>query len=118
MPKYELTGTVKDVMDLMTFDSGFTKREFIVRTDDDKYPQEIKLECVKERAALLDDVESGQKVTVSFDLRGNEYKGRYFVNLTAWKIENAEDAPADAADDGPPLEEAPPMDDDSDDIPF
>ena len=29
MPSYDLTGTVKLIMDQQTFDSGFTKREYM-----------------------------------------------------------------------------------------
>jgi hypothetical protein len=32
MAAYELTGTVKVVMDVMKFDSVFTEREFVVTT--------------------------------------------------------------------------------------
>ena len=53
MAAYELTGTVKGVMDEVTFDSGFTKREFVVTTADERYPQDLKFECVKDRCALL-----------------------------------------------------------------
>jgi single-strand DNA-binding protein len=82
---YELKGTIKAVMDTMTFNSGFAKREFVVTTKD-QYPQDIKLALVKDKTSLLDQFKPGQEVTVSFDLRGNEYKGRYFVDLQAWKI--------------------------------
>lgn len=100
---YELTGTVKAVMDPMKFDSGFTKREFVVTTDGDRYPQAIKFECVKDRTELLDGIRPGQRVTVSFDLRGNEHKGRYFVSLSAWKVK-IETASADEASEvRPPL---------------
>ena len=83
---YELEGTIKVVFDTMTFNSGFTKREFVVTTED-KYPQDIKLQCVKEKVELLDSVQAGDKVKVSFDLRGNEYQDRYYVDLQAWRIE-------------------------------
>ena len=86
---YELEGTVKAVMPQQTFGSGFTKREFVVTTASDRFPQEIKLECLKDKAALLDKVSSGDKVKVTFDLRGGEHNGRYFVNLVAWKIEES-----------------------------
>lgn len=87
MAKFELSGTVKAVMDMVKFDSGFTKREFVVTTPDDRYPQHIKFECVKEKCAMLDSIKPGQRVTVSFDIRGNEFKGKYFVSLSVWKIE-------------------------------
>jgi hypothetical protein len=115
MPTYELAGTVKTVMETVKFDSGFSKREFVVTTVEDRYPQDIKFECVKERTALLNDVKPGQRVTVSFDLRGNEYKGRYFVSLTAWKIEVAKDTTApESSEDGPPLDQLVPPSDESD----
>jgi hypothetical protein len=100
MAQYELTGTVKLVMEPMTFGSGFTKREFVVTTDDDRYPQAIKFECVKDRCALLDEIKPDQRVTVAFDLRGNEYKGRYFVSLSAWKVDPEQEpsVPDHAAD--------------------
>lgn len=114
MPTYDLTGTVKLVMDQQTFDSGFTKREFVVTVEDGRFPQDIKFECVKDKCSLLEGVAPGQNVKVTFDLRGNEYNDRYYVNLTAWRLEAAtealeedgagqlEGAPVDAA---PPLEE-------------
>jgi hypothetical protein len=115
-----MTGTVKLIMDQQTFESGFTKREFVVTTEDDRYPQDIKFECVRDKTALLDGVTAGQRVKVTFDLRGNEYKDRYYVNLTAWRIEEAAagDGEAVPTEDGPPLEELEPPADDSDDMPF
>ena len=120
MATYDLEGTVKVVFDTMTFASGFSKREFVVTTDDDKFPQDIKMACLKEKAALLDDVEAGDRVKVTFDLRGNEYKDRYYVDLTAWRVDKVGGegaSPAGAggqAEDHPPLpaEQAEPADDD------
>jgi hypothetical protein len=101
MAAYEMTGKVKVVMDEVTFPSGFNKREFVVTSEDDRYPQDIKFECVKERTAMLSNLKEGQRVKVSFDLRGNEYNGRYFVNLSAWRVE-AGDAVAAAPSGQPP----------------
>ena len=94
--QYTLEGSVKVILETQTFASGFQKREFVVTTDD-KYPQDIKFEMVKDRCALLDDIKEGQQVVVHFDIRGNEYKERYYVNLNAWKIEagNGSAAPID-----------------------
>jgi hypothetical protein len=86
MPKYELTGAVRLITDTQTFASGFTKREFVVETEDGKYPQLIKLEVVKDNVAKLDKVSINDVVNVSFDIRGSEYKERHYVNLVAWKV--------------------------------
>jgi len=83
---YELQGSIKLIDELQTFSSGFTKREFVITTDD-KFPQDIKFGCLKDKTSLLDSVNIGDQVNVFFDIRGNEYKGRHYVDLTAWKIE-------------------------------
>ena len=105
---YELTGKIKLIQDEQTFASGFTKREMVVTVDDGRYPQEINLEFVKDKISLLEGLEPGQEVTVSFDIRGREYNGRYFNNLQGWKVVAADSAaagePAPAyADEPPPL---------------
>ncbi len=104
---YEMNGTVKLISDLQTFDSGFTKREFVVTTKE-RFPQDVKFECVKDRTQLLDDVTPGEDVSVHFDIRGNEYKGRYYVNLNCWKLEKGSgDAGAPDIDDFPPADDMP-----------
>ena len=84
---YETAGKLKWIGDTQSFPSGFTKREFVVTTAADKYPQDLKFEVVKDKCPLLDPFELGQDVQVSFDIRGNEYNGKYFVNLACWKIQ-------------------------------
>lgn len=83
---YDLTGKIKLIQEAKTFDSGFTKREMVVIVEDGRYPQEINLEFVQDKVSLLDDLQPGQDVTVTFDIRGREYNGRYFNNLQGWKI--------------------------------
>ena len=83
---YELKGKVKLLQETQTFGSGFQKREIVVRVEEGKYPQDINLEFVQEKIALLDSVEAGDEVSVMFDIRGREYNGRYFNNLQGWKI--------------------------------
>lgn len=138
---FEIEGTLKVISEVQSFASGFTKREFVVEVEDGKYPQMIKFEVVKDKTALLDQLSEGDPVSVAFDIRGNEYNGRYYVNLNAWKIErggggsgggsrqaasspgqSAPRATSPASHDGPPshLSEAPGGygDDSDDDIPF
>ena len=84
---YEITGVIRQIEEEQRFQSGFSKRDFVVTTKDDRYPQDIKLEVIKDKCALLDNLSQGQPVKVFFDLRGNENNGRFYVNLQAWKIE-------------------------------
>ena len=82
----ELTGMVKMLLEKQTFSSGFEKREFVITTQE-QYPQDVKFECIKEKIAQLDGLNPGDEVKVAFNVRGNEYQGKYYVNLQAWKIE-------------------------------
>ena len=108
--EYEAKGTIKEIMDLKTFDSGFTKREFVITTQD-KYPQDVKFEVTKEKATDFETYNKvGDEVTVKFNLRGNfhEPTNSYWNNLQAWRVEknNAqtteeETVQAEAEDDLP-----------------
>jgi len=106
---FEITGSVKEIFEEQTFGSGFNKREFILTTEEDRFPQDLSFECLKDKVALVDKLKKGERVKVSFDIRGREWKGRYFVNLAAWKIE-----PAGAG--GAPADDEPPQYDPSDEV--
>ena len=84
---YEASGKIKLISDTQTFPSGFSKREFVVTTAHDKFPQDLKFEVVKDKCSLLDRYKEGQEVQVNFDIRGNEYNGKYYVNLSCWKLD-------------------------------
>ena len=49
----------------------------------------------------------GALVDVSFEIRCNENKGRYFTSLSAWKVFKAEDTGETVADEV--LDEEPPF---------
>lgn len=78
-------------METQTFSSGFTKREFVVTTDE-QYPQDIKFELIKEKTTAIDSFKDGDTLKVSFNMRGNEYNGKYYVNLQAWRVEADQNA--------------------------
>jgi hypothetical protein len=120
---FELEGTLKQLFDTQTFASGFAKREFVVEVPDGKYPQMLKFECVKDKIAMLDGVRIGDPVKVAFDIRGSEYKERFYVNLNAWKITKGEGGDGESRIERDPVNSS--FDsqfdnepDSSDDIPF
>ena len=83
---YEIKGTVKHIYPSQSFPSGFIKREFVVTTNE-QYPQHVKLELYKDKVEILDQLNIGDSVSVSSNIRGSEYQNKFFVNLNAWKIE-------------------------------
>lgn len=107
---YELEGKVKEVFEEKTFGSGFRKKEFVVTTEG-KYPQDIKFECVQDKIEQLNGVSADDSVAVKFDIRGREWKGNYYVNLSAWQVNRSGGAPAETPE--PPPDDLP-----EDDVPF
>ena len=94
---YNIKGTLEAIFEVQIFQSGFQKREFLVKTDE-QFPQIIKLELTKDKCSILDAFKKGQQVSVDFNLRGSEFNGKHYINLTAWRVSaNSEDAIANTA---------------------
>jgi len=74
------------------------------------------LECIKDKTSLLDGLNEGDEVDVSFNVRGNEYNGKYYVNLQAWKLQKSGNGPAN--EPNAPAPDFEPMGDEDDDLPF
>ena len=124
---FEVEGRLHKKFDTENKTDTFQAREFVIEIDGGGYPQFIKFQLVQDRCALMDAYEEGRKIKVHFDLRGREWNEKYFTNLNAWRIENAEEvaaAPPAAANDGgddfPTANDAPDAPDvaDDDDLPF
>lgn len=103
---YETAGKLKWIGATQSFPSGFSKREFVVTTAADKYPQDLKFEVVKDKCSILDNFELEQEVQVSFDIRGNEYNGKYYVNLACWKLQASDGSSPAPARSAPPREQS------------
>jgi hypothetical protein len=120
--KYQLTGRVFRLGDTQTFPSGFQKREFVLEETEGKYPQQIKFEAMKDGCTRLDSCREGDILTVHFNLRGNEYNGKFYVSLQAWKFEGQGTAsqPNTRSESMPNSYKAESMDDlgDEEEIPF
>ena len=83
---YNIKGQLTDISDTKTWDSGFSKREFIV-TEPGEYPNPLKIEAVKDSISKLDGFSVGDEVSVDVFVNGNEYNGKHYVNLRLAKIE-------------------------------
>ncbi len=111
----ELTGRIKVIKDEQTFTSGFTKREFVITTEE-QYPNDISFELLKEKGSLVNSYKVGDRIKVSFDIRGREWQDKFFNSLVAWKLEMAgADAQMSSPPPMPPEVISGPMDDD---LPF
>ena len=115
----ELEGTPFPKFDTQKLKDTFQKREFVLETMDGSYPQKIKFELTQEKCPLIDTYNEGDKLKVSFNIRGSEWQGKYFVNLQAWRIDSLSSGGSMPPNDNympPPVE---PMGDDLEgDLPF
>lgn len=104
----------------------FRKRDFVIEyVDNPLYPQYITFQLIQDRVTLIDNFAVGDKLEVSFNLRGREWttpqgEKKYFNTLEAWrlqKIEVAADNPA-AGSPQPVFDMADISSDAADDLPF
>lgn len=97
MATFEMDCVVVKIMDTETFPSGFSKRNIVVKTED-RYPQDILVEFLKDNAKMVEPLKEGMRIKLSFDLRGREYNGRYFVSVAGWKVVNLDAVEAASQD--------------------
>ena len=73
------------------------KQEYVLETGD-QYPRKVCFQLFGDRVDQF-PVAVGDEVVVSIDIESREYNGRWYTNISAWKIEKVSDMPpmADAA---------------------
>jgi hypothetical protein len=80
------------VNDTVQVSEKFSKREFVVTETSGMYPQDILFQSTQDKCAMLDGIQQGDQVEVSFNLRGREWTSpagelKYFNSLEAWRLE-------------------------------
>ena len=133
---YELEGKLIEKFDTRQMSEKFKKREFIIEKREEAGGREfidtIKFQLTQDRCNIIDNINTGEEVKVSFNIKGNRWekegKVNYFTNLDVWRVEplapgspdeqmsstptQGNQAPMPEADDLPPLSE------EDDDLPF
>lgn len=103
---YELTGKLVTKYDVVQRTESFKTREFVVETSEDIKGRTIvnyvKFQCVQDRTAIVDRVNTGDDVKVYFNIRGTKWekdgKTTYITNLDAWRLEQLLKTGGKAAD--------------------
>lgn len=91
-----IEGKLHAKSDAQQVTDSFKKREFVVEyADNPMYPQFVKFELIQDRCDLVNDLNVGDKVEVTFNLRGREWTApdgvkKYFNTLDAWRIQKVE----------------------------
>lgn len=96
------------------------KQDFVLETDE-QFPRKVCFTLFGDKVDLLNGLNQGQEVEVSFNVESREYNGRWFTNVNAWKIDKVsqdnnmpEPPPEFGMEDIPPE----PDEDAANDLPF
>ena len=106
-PTYTFLGEIISIGQREQRGESFTSRNFVVCDNAEKYPQNIGFQAVQERCDILDTFNPGDRVEVSFDLRGRDWNGRNITNLNAWKVVRVKGEQIDAPASSPGKQAAP-----------
>lgn len=86
-----VSGKVRSVGSTQQVSASFKKRELVVSTEE-QYPQHILIEFAQDKCDLLNNLQVGQQVNVSINLRGREWvnpqgETKYFNSIQGWKVD-------------------------------
>ena len=91
----------------------WVKQDFVIETDE-KFPKLAYFTAFGDKSDQVKKLEKGEKITVSFNVESREFNGKWYTNLTVWKIEKEQgktagyakpEIPKFTEDDIPPPEE-------------
>lgn len=121
-----IEGKLHVKFDTVEVSEKFKKRDFVVEyVDNPLYPQYVSFQVNQDRCSLMDNFMVGDRIEVTFNLRGREWTNpqgekKFFNTLEAWRIQKIEVAVGNpAAGTGQPVYNmADIAADASDDLPF
>ena len=90
---YQIEGLIHKVFPSEQKSETITSRDFVILVPG-QFPQHIKFQLLNDKCVLADNIPEGSSVKVHFDIRGREWQGKYFTNLSAWQIDVLQKAAA------------------------
>lgn len=83
-----IKGTVKEILEEKSGEGKngpWRKRDFILETEG-QYPKSV---CITQWGDAIDkaDVQEGETIAAHIDIQSREYKGNWYTDVKAWKIE-------------------------------
>lgn len=92
----QLSGKIYRIDNEQKVSDTFSKREFIIETDE-QYKNHILIQVVKDKCAVLNQYKVGDSVTVDLNVKGRLWTGndgieKCFNTLECWKISKITDA--------------------------
>lgn len=124
--RFEIEGKLLEKFDAQQVTDRFRKREFVLETREsagtNEFVETIKFQLTQDRCDLIDTLNVGDELKVSFNIRGRRWEKNgqvsYFNNLEAWRVEAATQAAQGDTPPPPSVEDIPEMEEPTDDLPF
>jgi len=88
----EITGKVHEVGQIQQVTDTFKKRDLVIQyAENPQFVEYIKFEATQDRVNIFDNLNPGDDVSVSFNLRGRPWTNKdgitsYFNSLVAWRV--------------------------------
>ena len=88
-----INAKILEISDTQQVSDSFKKREFVVEyAENPQYPEYIKFETIQSNCDQLDQLKTGDPVSIQFNLKGRKWTDpqgnvKYFNSLQAWRIE-------------------------------
>ncbi len=128
----EIRGKVHEIGDVQQVTDTFKKRDLVVQyAENPQFVEYIKFEATQDRTAIFDNLNVGDEVEVSFNLRGRPWTNKdgvtsYFNSLVAWRVAKVTTEPVTGGQppsgsqsfDTPPTVDISADDGKDDDLPF
>lgn len=98
----EIRGKVHEIGAVQQVTDTFKKRDLIIQyAENPQFVEYIRFEATQDRTSLFDNLNVGDEVEVSFNLRGRPWTNRdgvtsYFNSLVAWRVAKVTTTAGDA----------------------
>jgi hypothetical protein len=64
----------------------WSKQDFVIETED-QFPKKIAFTLFGDKADMLTPFKENEMIHVFFNLEANEYQGKWYSNVNAWKVD-------------------------------
>ncbi|WP_257669593.1 DUF3127 domain-containing protein [Parapedobacter tibetensis] len=108
----EIRGKVHEIGDTQQVTDTFKKRDLIIQyAENPQFVEYIRFEATQDRTNIFDNLNVGDEVEVSFNLRGRPWTNKegvttYFNSLVAWRVSKVTTTPVDASGQSAPSPQA------------
>lgn len=122
----EIRGRVHEIGQIQQVTDSFKKRDLIVAyAEHPQFVEYITFQALQERVSIFDNLQIGDEIEVSFNLRGRPWTNAqgvttYFNSLVAWKVTKLANTAPSSTDQSyiPAPVDISNIDDEDDDLPF